>query len=110
MKNKKTQAELEQELKRDAIVDREMEDTQNYRWIEKLMQKIECLRQERQNVSSGYTQKELAEKAGIGLSTYKDYLSGASDNIKLKTVIKIASALRCNLSDLIDESMIDSPR
>lgn len=105
MANKMTQAELE--LKRDAVVDREIDDTQNYRWIENLMDNIEHIRQERLNVSSEYSQKKLAEMAGIGLSTYKDYLSGKSDNIKLKTVINIAYALRCNLSDLIDDSIID---
>lgn len=101
--NKKTQAELERELKRDVIVDREMDDTQDYRRIMTLMDKIERIRQERQNDSTEYTQKKLAEKAGIGLSTYKDYLSGCSDNIKLKTVIKIAHVLQCKLSDLMDE-------
>lgn len=95
--NKKTQVELERELKRDAIVDREIDgDTTNYLRITALMDKIE---QER--YSSEYTQKELAKKAGIGFSTYKDYLSGTSDNIKLKTVINIAHALRCKPSDLI---------
>ena len=105
MANKKSQAELEQDLKRDAVVDREMNDTQNYRWIETFMQKIECIR-----VSSGYSQKKLAEKAGIGLSTYKEYLSGNNDNIKLKTVINIAHALQCNLSDLIDDSITGRQR
>lgn len=106
MKNKKTQAELEQELKQDVIADREINDTENYRLVMALMNKIEYIRQERQNVFRGYTQKELAEKAGIGLSTYKEYLSGCNDNIKFKTVINIAHMLQCKLSDLIDESII----
>ena len=101
--NKKTQAELEQELKRDMIADREINDTLSYRWMKNLMDKIERIRQSRQNVSGEYTQKKLAEKAGIGLSTYTDYLSGTSDNIKLKTVINIAHVLRCKPSDLIDD-------
>ena len=75
-----TQAELDRELKRDMIVDREMDDTPDY-----------------------YRMKKLAEKAGIGLSTYKDYLTGISDSIKLKTVINITHVLQCKLSDLIDE-------
>lgn len=74
------------------------------------MERVERLRQERQNDSGEYTQKKLAEKAGIGLSTYKDYLSGNSDNIKLKTAINIAHALRCKLSDLIGDGMIDRTR
>lgn len=101
--NKKTQAELEQDLKNDVIAEREISDTENYRWMRAFMERVEYLRQERLNVSSEYSQKELAKQAGIGLSTYKDYLSGNSDNIKLKTVINIAHALRCKLSDLIDE-------
>lgn len=96
--NKNTQAELERELMRDVIVDREIDDTMDYLWMAVFMKKIERMRKERE-----YSQKELAKKAGIGLSTYKDYLSGLSDNIKLKTVIKIAHAFRCKLSDLIDE-------
>ena len=75
-----TQAELDRELKRDMIVDREMDDTPDY-----------------------YRMEKLAEKAGIGLSTYKDYLTGISDSIKLKTVINITHVLQCKLSDLIDE-------
>ena len=110
MYNKKTKSGLEQELKRDAVIDREMDYTQNYLWLEKLMQKIEYLRQERQNVSKGYTQRELAEKSGIALSTYKDYLSGTSDNIRLKTIINIANVLHCDISDLINESITDRPR
>lgn len=101
--NKKTQAELEQELKRDVIVDRETNAQQDYRRIEAVMAKIERIRKERQKVSNEYTQKKLAKKAGIGLATYKDYLSGLSDNIKLKTVLNIAHVLRCKPSDLLDE-------
>lgn len=108
--NKKTPAELERELKRDVIVDREINDTSDYCWMAALMDKIECIRQERLNVSREYTQNKLAKDAGIGLSTYKDYLSGISDNIKLKTVINIAHVLQCKLSDLIDESIIDRQR
>ena len=100
--DKKTLAELERELKRDVAVDREIDGrTANSRWIEALMDKIESMRKERLKVSNEYTQKKLAEKAGIGLSTYADYLSGASDNIKLITVINIAHALQCRPSDLI---------
>lgn len=95
--NKNTQAELELELKQGAIADRELNDTQNYMLMIVLMDKIEYMRQK-----CGYSQKELAEKAGIGLSTYTDYLSCRSDNIKLKTVINIACALHCRPSDLID--------
>ena len=96
--NKNTQAELERELKHDEIVDRELNDTQDYLRMEVLMDKIERMRQEH-----GYSQKKLAEKAGIGLSTYKDYLSGFSNNIKLKTVLNIAQIFQCKPSDLIED-------
>lgn len=99
---KKTQAELEQDLKNDVIANREIGDTEDYRWLEVFMKRVEDLRKERLSVSSEYSQKKLAEKAGIGLSTYADYLSCKSDNIKLKTAINIAHVLQCELSDLID--------
>ncbi len=98
----KTHAELEQDLKNDVIAEREIDDTENYRWFESFMSEVEHRRKKRQMVFDGYTQKQLAEKAGIGLSTYADYLSGKSDNIKLKTAINIAHVLQCELSDLID--------
>lgn len=101
--SKKAQAEIDRELKRDVIADRQINNTTDYCWITALMNKIERMRQERLNISSIYTQKMLAKNAGIGLSTYKDYLSGLSDNIKLKTVINIAHVLRCKPSDLIDD-------
>lgn len=103
--NKMTQAELEQELKRDVVVDRELDDTQDYERIRAIMGRIEHMRQKRQkqNARNEYTQKKLAEKSGIGLSTYMDYLSGASDNIKLKTVLNIAHALQCSPADFMDE-------
>ena len=88
-----TQAELDRELKRDMIVDREMDDTPDYYRMENIMNKIENMRRKRK-----YSQKKLAEKAGIGLSTYKDYLTGISDSIKLKTVINITHVLECKLS------------
>ena len=66
--DKRTLAELERELKRDVAVDREIDGgTTNSRWIKVLMDKIECMRQERLNVSNEYTQKKLAEKAGLKL-------------------------------------------
>lgn len=101
--NNMAQAERERELKRDVVVDREMGDAEDNRQIMALMDNIERIRKERQNISNEYTQKKLAEKAGIGLSTYRDYLSGLSDNIKLKTVINITHVLQCRLSDLMDE-------
>ncbi len=94
---------LEQELKHDKTVEREMGDTEDSLFIMEFMEKVERMRKERQKDSNGYTQKKLAEKAGIGLSTYREYLAGFSDNIKLKTVRKFAHVLRCRISDLVDE-------
>lgn len=97
-----TREKLERELKRDVILDREFSDVENYCKITDVMHRIEYMRSEYQKVCPEFTQKKLAEKAGIGHSTYTDYLCGTSDNIKLKTIINIAHALRCKLSDLID--------
>lgn len=108
-KNKKsavkklTQEELQRDLKNDRIIDREINDTANYHRIKAIMDRIEFLRSRQQEDYPELTQKELAKRAGIGHSTYKDYLSGTSDNIKLKTLMNIAHVLRCELSDLIDE-------
>ncbi|MCM1253975.1 MAG: helix-turn-helix transcriptional regulator [Clostridium sp.] len=101
MQNEKLKRELENEK----IAEREIADTENYMSIEVIMKKIEEIRKERQKASPKYTQKYLADKAGVSLSTYANYLSCASDNIKLKTVINIANALQCRLSDLLDEEL-----
>lgn len=96
-----TLEELERELEHDRIVDRELNDTDNSTWMIAFMVKIERLRFERQKAFPQLSQKKLAEMAGIGLSTYTDYVAGRSDNIKLKTVINIAHALGCKPSDLM---------
>jgi hypothetical protein len=49
---KKTQAELEQDLKNDVIANREIGDTEDYRWLEVFMKRVEDLRKERLSVSS----------------------------------------------------------
>lgn len=103
MDKKWTPEELEQALKNDQIADQEIGNTENYEQIWNVMDKIECMRKERRKNFPELTQKKLAEKAGIGLSTYKNYLSGESDSITLKAVINIAHVLRCKPSDLMDE-------
>ena len=51
------------------------------------------------------TQKELAEKAGIPLSTLRGYEYGKKDISKAgaETVIKLINVLKCDLSDLLDK-------
>ncbi len=49
---KKTQAELEQDLKNDVIANREIGDTEDCRWLEVFMKRVEDLRKERLSVSS----------------------------------------------------------
>lgn len=107
MNCQKTQAELEQQLKHDAVLEREMRDTENTLWVQDFIRRVERIRKERRKVSDGYTQKELAGKAGIALSTYADYVSGLNDNISLKTARNIAHVLGCRLSDLIGEEHSD---
>lgn len=53
----------------------------------------------------GLTQKELAEKAGIPLSTLRGYEYGKKDISKAgaETVIKLINVLKCDLSDLLDK-------
>ncbi len=57
----------------------------------------------RRKAVPGMTQKKLCDEIGIGLSTYKDYLTGRSDNITLKTAKKIADVLKCELSDFFSQ-------
>ncbi|MCI9067294.1 MAG: helix-turn-helix transcriptional regulator [Lachnospiraceae bacterium] len=99
-----TQKELNEALRHDRIVERELDDTTDYSRWETVMENIERLRKERKEKSSLYTQKYLAEKAGISRSTYQSYCSGSSGNIHLKTLGKIADALQCDIFDLIPDS------
>ncbi len=97
-----TPEELEQALKNDRIADREISNSGKCSQIQAIMYKIERMRSEQQNSFPELTQKKLAEKAGIGLSTYKDYLSGTSDSLTVKKLINIAHVLQCKPSDLMD--------
>jgi len=93
-----TLEELEQALEHDNIVDRELGYSENDSRIHSIMYNIENRRKE-QKIS----QKKLASKVGICVSTYKNYLSGASNSITLNTVINIAHVLGCRLCDFMDE-------
>lgn len=73
-----------------------------------VMSNIEDLRKKRlkeYKASGGtdnrYTQQYMAYKGGISLSTYKNYLTGDSYDIKLITILKFADILRCEWHDIL---------
>ena len=49
------------------------------------------------------TRKELAEKSGINIRTIESYEQKRRNlkNAKMKTLIKLSSALKCKIEDLI---------
>ena len=90
---------LEQELKRDRLVDREL-NSLHYDSLEILMDNIEYLRKKRFQTFPLCTQEYVAEQAGISLSTYTNYRTNASDNIKLKTLLRILEILGCGYTEI----------
>lgn len=56
-------------------------------------------------LSRGLSQSKLASKAGINVRTLQNYEQGFKDfnNSQLKTVVRVADALNCNLQDIIDD-------
>lgn len=104
MKNLKdlTPAELENELKQDRLRDKEQDDLINDIFMNDVMDKIEKKRKELLKVSPVNTQQYVAEKAGISLSTYKNYLSGYNTGFSLRTLKNIADTLGCKTSDLLE--------
>lgn len=105
------QEQLDRELEHDRIVDDESLERMQTHYINNVMDKIEDIRKKRlaelkkSNALGGFpkdfNQKQFAENAGIGYSTYKNYLSGCSDNISLKTLLKMTHKLQCNLDDVL---------
>lgn len=61
--------------------------------------KLAKLREER-----GYSQADLAHVAGLSLRTLQNYEQGVNNinGAKLRTLCKIAGALRCPLVDIIE--------
>ena len=53
--------------------------------------------------SRGLTQKELARKSGVNFRMIQHYEQGDKDlnRAAVETVIKLAKALDCNITDLI---------
>ena len=48
------------------------------------------------------TQQELAQASGVGQGVISDIESGATQNPRLDTLIKLANALDCAITDLLD--------
>ena len=99
-----TKKELNEALRHDRIVERELDNTTYYSRLETAMENVERLRKERQKKFPFYTQEYLAKKAGISRSTYQDYRSVSSHNIKAITLLKMADTLECDIFDLIPDS------
>ena len=85
-------------------LDRDMERIPQQAFIEKVIRDLEEQRRKRWKDYRKYTQKYVAEKAGISPSTYKGYVSGRSYHIDLITAKNIADALGCRLSDVIERA------
>ncbi|MDE6664002.1 MAG: helix-turn-helix transcriptional regulator [Lachnospiraceae bacterium] len=97
-----TPTELEKELKKERFRDKELDNIQNDIFMENVMGNIEKKRKALKKVSPVYTQKYVAEKAGISLSTYKNYLSGYNIGFSLRMLKNIADTLGCKPSDFLD--------
>lgn len=51
-------------------------------------------------MKTGMTQEELCRKAGVSRQTLSDLENVASTNTTTQTLIKIANALNCTVSDI----------
>lgn len=51
------------------------------------------------------TQKQLGELSGVPFRTIQEYETGAKNinGAKLQTLIKLATALHCKISDIVDD-------
>ena len=97
-----TQAELDNELKQDRLGEKEQNDLINDIFMNDVMEKIEERRKELRKDFPVYTQKYVAEKAFISLSTYKNYISGYNTSFSLRMLKNIADILGCKPSDFLD--------
>ena len=88
-----TPTELGRELKKDHRRDKELDDHQNDIFMQNVLGKIEERRKSLKKISPIYTQKYVAEKAGISFSTYKNYLNGYNTGFSLRMLKNIADAL-----------------
>lgn len=97
-----TQAELDNDLKQNHAAEKEVENLAIDIFMENVMERIEERRKLLKMVFPIYTQKYVAKKAGISISTYKNYLSGYNTGFTLRMLINIADTLGCKPSDFLD--------
>ena len=97
-----TQAELDNDLKQNHAATKEGDYYANDTFMKNVMEKIEKRRETLMAVSSIYTQEYVAKKAGISLSTYKNYLDESNIGLRLRTLKNIADVLGCKPSDFLD--------
>ena len=57
---------------------------------------------------AGLTQQQLANKAGVNIQTLRKYEQGTKNinNARLKTILKLAITLNCNISDILTDDTI----
>ena len=53
----------------------------------------------------GLTQDELCERAGLSRQTLYELEKGIKTDVKMSTLIALASALECSVSDLFAENI-----
>ena len=51
--------------------------------------------------AKGWTQGELSERSGVGRITISRMESGALEETSAGTLVKLANALECDMSDLV---------
>lgn len=93
------QKELDYDLKQDYKA-REEHDAREYsNIIRPLIEKIENERKKHmKKAPQEYTQKRIAQVAFIGCSTYQTYVNEDNNDIKLKTLLRLANALDMDCS------------
>lgn len=101
MRNKWTEEKLNMALKQDRVAEKEINDATQSVSVQEVMRNIERMRKSRQKKYPKYTQIYLAGKAGISRATYMSFLSGYSDNLRLKTLMNIVDELQCDITDVI---------
>lgn len=59
-------------------------------------------------IKKGLTQLELSSRAGIAQGVISDIESGATQNPRFDTVVKLAEALNCSLSEFLSKDSADA--
>lgn len=90
--------EHKQELLQNKIAERELSF---YRLGLSIMEIMGAIDFERSIKFPFISQEEFAEKCGISLSTYKNYLNGMSDAITLKTYLLMIDELNLDFDEVI---------